>query len=325
MKEIETRDVELTEYQVSEVKIRGHQSDAKQYEPMKLSIQQHGVHTPILLRIKDGVKELVEGLQRTIICRELGIKIIPARIFENMSDIEARALQMSANRNRIPPKKKEEADHLKIMLIENPDMTQAQLAEIVGISQAEISNLLSLDNLIPETHADVNSGKITGVKAVQLSKMTPEDQKMCINKQPDTGTCKIDLPTDEFIMHVAEILKLRRKGKKTQPKEYVFKSRPTLELAAKCEEFNHLVETTPPEDDNYALYTIQHNLLKWVGAIDEDSIREREEKRKKKTATDSLETLEKKQQASKDKLKEYDELVKKRKAELMGLQEVTGV
>lgn len=325
MKEKETREVALTEFQISDVKIREARTDAKEYEKMKLDIQRRGIHTPVLLRtLEDGTLELIDGTQRATIAKEHGLKTIPARIFVNVSDLEARVLQMSANRNRIPQRKKEESDHIKIILTENPDMKQKELAEWLGMSENEISNILGLQNLVPEAHEAVNTGEIPGVKAVALSKLHQDDQLMCLKKGED-GSRKITLATDEFLAFAEDIRKQRKKGKKPEPKEFVFKARNNVELSAKCEELQHLVETTSPEDENYAIFTIQRDIMRWVGAIDEDSIREREEKRKKKVTASSLESLERQQEAGLKKLKEVEEQIAARKKELSKLKDVVGV
>lgn len=166
--------------------LRGCNTQDLGYQELKESVKENfqaggpGVLESILVREcehEDGTKfyGLINGLQRTTACRELGIPTIAANV-RSMSDSQVLYAQLITNVQRIETKPREYAIHLQRILAENPSLTQNQLARDISKTPAWIANMLGLTKLDPAVGALVDSGQIGLVKAYALSKMPTEMQ-----------------------------------------------------------------------------------------------------------------------------------------------------
>lgn len=164
----------------AEVALRGVQRQNEQYQLLVSSIRKKGVLNSIVVRrfeMPGGVVRygLIDGLQRTTACEDLGLTHIPANVVE-MDDGEVLEAQVITNMNRVITKPADLSKHLLRMLAANPLMTSKDLAAKVHQSEQWVEDRLSLNKLSPEIQKLVNDGKIHLTNAYALSKIPAEEQ-----------------------------------------------------------------------------------------------------------------------------------------------------
>ena len=119
---------------------------AEALEELASSIQQHGVLQPIVVRrLPQGGFELIAGERRWRAAQQAGLQTIPV-VQRDVSDREASAFALIENIQRENLNVVEEALGLSRLRSEF-DLTQQELADVVGKSRAAIANSLRLLNL----------------------------------------------------------------------------------------------------------------------------------------------------------------------------------
>ena len=115
------------------------------------SIRQEGVLMPILLRPSGGGYELIAGERRWRASQAAGLQEIPA-VVRSVSDMQALELAIIENEQRddLTAIESGRAYH---RMIEEFNCTQQQVAEKIGVSRVQVSNLIRLlqlsDNIQP--------------------------------------------------------------------------------------------------------------------------------------------------------------------------------
>ena len=116
--------------------------DEEKIQELAISIRQHGVFTPVLVREAISGYELVAGERRVRACRLLDLESIPAIVvdFDDDMMLEIGLLEniQRENLNAI-----EEANAYQQMM-EKFDYTQAKLAERVGKTRTHVANITRL-------------------------------------------------------------------------------------------------------------------------------------------------------------------------------------
>ena len=119
---------------------------AEALEELATSIKQHGVLQPIVVRrLPQGGFELIAGERRWRAAQQAGLQTIPV-VQRDVSDREASAFALIENIQRENLNVVEEALGLSRLRSEF-DLTQQELADVVGKSRAAIANSLRLLNL----------------------------------------------------------------------------------------------------------------------------------------------------------------------------------
>lgn len=125
--------------------------DQEKIEELAVSIKQHGVFTPILVREAIKGYELVAGERRVLASREVGLETIPAIIVDFDDDMMLE-IGLLENIQRENLNVMEEANAYAEM-IKHFDFTQKELAERVGKTREHIANvtrLLRLPNKVQQ-------------------------------------------------------------------------------------------------------------------------------------------------------------------------------
>ncbi len=133
--------------------------DENKLGELKASIREKGVLVPILVRLKDGIYQVVAGERRLKAARSLNIQEIPT-IVREITDQEALVLALVENIQREELNPIEEAEAYK-KLIEEFRYTQDMVAESVGKDRTTVTNLLRLLKLPAEIKQGVYSGKLS--------------------------------------------------------------------------------------------------------------------------------------------------------------------
>ena len=136
---------------------------------LAMSIKEHGVFQPII--VKKGIKgyEIIAGERRYRASKMAGLTTIPA-IIKDFSDEEMMQIALLENLQRENLTAIEEAKAYK-SIIETMNITQDELAKKVGKSRSHVTNILGLLKLPTSVQDMVLFNKITMGHARVLSKL----------------------------------------------------------------------------------------------------------------------------------------------------------
>ena len=158
------------------------------------SIAQFGVLTPLIARpLAEGGYEIISGHRRVHAAEAAGLSEVPV-IVRDMTDDEAVVLMVDSNlqRENILPSERAFAYKMKNEAMkrsagrpskENASQVGTQkrtdqlMAEEIGESRNQIQRYIRLTNLIPELLDMLDQKLISFNPAVELSYLTPEEQK----------------------------------------------------------------------------------------------------------------------------------------------------
>ena len=166
----------------------------KQNERTKAEIEMFGVLQPLRVReIEGGKYRITTGERRFLACRRLveegkeEFRKIPCIIKTALSEEDEQMELIITNdyREKTLPEKMEEVKQLSDLLEikkSRGEKIPGKLNEIIGemlnISKSEVGRLRQIDkNLDPEIKEALNNGKMAMTTALEMSKLSPEDQK----------------------------------------------------------------------------------------------------------------------------------------------------
>ncbi len=116
--------------------------DEKALEELAASIKEHGILEPLVVRQVNGSYELVAGERRLRAAKLAGLDKVPV-VVKDLTDQEVKEIMLLENLQRQDLNPIEEAQALKALL-EEGNITQAELGKKLGKSQAWIANRLRL-------------------------------------------------------------------------------------------------------------------------------------------------------------------------------------
>ena len=170
--------------------------DEKALKELAVSIKEHGVIQPIIVRSVNGKYEIIAGERRYKASALAGMTKIPA-IIRNLDDKESSKVALLENLQRKNLNPIEEArTYQKILEIDQ--MTQDELAKTMGKSQSAIANKLRLLALQEEI-SKMNPPKAETSEPMAIPEVSPDgilSRNNLINEVPITPT-SVDLPTSE--------------------------------------------------------------------------------------------------------------------------------
>ena len=146
-------------------------------EELSISIKEHGVLEPIIVKKSIKGYELVAGERRTKASKLAGLATVPA-IIKDFTDQEMMDIALLENIQREDLTPIEIANAFK-KYIENTGITQEELAKKFGKSRSYITNLLGLLNLPKSVRDLINNGKLSASHARVLSKL--QDQELVLS------------------------------------------------------------------------------------------------------------------------------------------------
>jgi ParB family chromosome partitioning protein len=156
--------------------------DAAKLEELSVSIKEHGVVQPIIIRpIASGKYELVAGERRWRACQLLHMESIPA-VIKDLSDSHTMEIALIENIQREDLGPLEEAGALRT-LAEEFGFTQEQLAQRLGKSRPYVANLLRLLQLPGEVQDLVSQGQITAGHARAILSMENVQKMIDMGKE----------------------------------------------------------------------------------------------------------------------------------------------
>ncbi len=145
------------------------------------SIERHGVIQPLVVRKIPGDNSkysLISGERRWRASKIAGITEVPV-VVKDINDTEVAAIMLVENLQREDLNPVEQAQGLK-RLIDEFGLTQAETAEIVGISRPALTNSLRLLSLPSEALDSLSSGDISAGHARALLSLMSEDDILTV-------------------------------------------------------------------------------------------------------------------------------------------------
>lgn len=122
------------------------------------SIKRAGVMQPVIVREKNGHFELVVGERRWRATKHAGLETIPAIVKDLSEEIAAEwSLVENVQREDLNPMERGWALRA---LSEKFSLTQAELADRVGLERSSVTNLIRLTEIEPEIAELINSGTL---------------------------------------------------------------------------------------------------------------------------------------------------------------------
>ncbi|XMB86502.1 ParB/RepB/Spo0J family partition protein [Mycoplasmatota bacterium WC44] len=155
--------------------------DDKQLQELADSIKEHGVITPIIVKLVENQYVLIAGERRTRASRLAGLTTVPA-IIRDYSDSQMMEIALLENiqREDLTPI---EVAHSYKNIIENLNITQDQLSKRVGKSRSHITNMVGLLSLPSEIQSMVDQGDLSMGHARVLSKFEDQERALEIAKR----------------------------------------------------------------------------------------------------------------------------------------------
>lgn len=165
--------------------------DPEEIKELALSIKEHGLLHPIVVRPVEGGYEIISGHRRKEALEYLGIKEAAVKVVE-ADDVEAELMLIDANleSRALSPMEVARAIRRKKELMgerrgrkerQNDANFQGKTAGIIasqlGMSESQVERLDRLNNLIPELQLLVEKGRLKFTTAVHIASWPAEAQR----------------------------------------------------------------------------------------------------------------------------------------------------
>ena len=207
---------EIVELKLDELRVNPYQPrkkfDDDALNELALSIKEHGVFQPIIVKKSIKGYEIIAGERRCRASRIAGKETIPA-IIRNFTDEQMMEIALLENLQRENLSAIEEAVAYKSML-EKLNLTQDELAKKVGKSRSHITNILGLLRLPNEVQQMVIRNEITMGHARAISKL--DSQNEMINLANQIVNEKLPVREVEKISQKEEVHKRVEQKRKTE-------------------------------------------------------------------------------------------------------------
>lgn len=208
----------VVELKVQDIRVNKNQPrhtfDEEKLQELALSIKEHGVVQPIIVRpAEQGKYELVAGERRWRACRIIGQEKIPA-IIKNLSEKETSEIALIENIQREDLNPIEEAGAYKI-LMEEYGLTQEELSRRVGKSRPFIANAVRLLSLPEQVRNMVAQGTISAGHARALLTLPRQKQQEEVAKR----IAQKGMSVRQTEKAIRDILREREGAKKITKKE----------------------------------------------------------------------------------------------------------
>jgi len=158
--------------------------DDRKLAELAASIRQAGVMQPVVVRAAaKGGYELVAGERRWRAARMAGLSTIPA-IVRELDDSAAAELALIENLQRADLNAIERASAFRALIVKF-ELTQAQVAERVGLDRSSVSNLLRLLELPADLQRLVADGSLSSGHAKVLVSVEDDARRRRVSVEDD--------------------------------------------------------------------------------------------------------------------------------------------
>lgn len=149
--------------------------DEKALNELAESIKQHGIIQPLIVRQLADKYEIIAGERRYKAATLVGLSTVPV-IVTNLSDAKSAEVALVENIQRKNLSSIEEALSYK-RKIDKDNLTQEQLAKLLGLSQSTVANRLRLLNLSNEVQDALLKEKISERHARSLLQISDKNKQ----------------------------------------------------------------------------------------------------------------------------------------------------
>ena len=150
-------------------------------ESLIISIREHGLIQPILIRPLSHGFEIVAGHRRYQACKSLRWRFIPCKVCE-MTNKQAFEIQLSENIQRKSMDPIEEAEAFRRYVIDFGWGGMSDLAKKIGKSEEYVSHRIQLLKLSEETKRKIASNMLNVSKAIEISTIPIEKQSEIVGE-----------------------------------------------------------------------------------------------------------------------------------------------
>lgn len=208
---------EITQISVSALKVHPKNQDyfdeitGEDYERFKKSIANEGIITPLIVAPD---MTIVSGHQRYKAAKDLGIKLVPVIINEELDDEEEKMRKLLASnfgRLKNNPMKQSRviSEYEKLLGIthggsrdQNDRLKQSDIAKQLGINETTLKRLKRLQKLSPELQDLVERGELNYTTAVTVySKLPQELQTQLIKEIGENQIIQLSQKKAEELVH----------------------------------------------------------------------------------------------------------------------------
>lgn len=234
--------------------------DEEKLEELAVSIKEHGIFQPVILKQSIQGYEIVAGERRCRAAKKAGLKEVPA-IIVDFSDDQMMEIALLENIQREDLNAIEEAKAYLAMM-DKFELTQEQLAKRIGKSRSYIANTLRLLQLPEMIQNYVLEGKMSMGHARCLITLPKEKAetlaKRCIDE-------RLSVRDVENVVKGIELGNIRKERPKVEkPKEWVYVEgllRKKFRTKIKMDENTLTIKYTDTKDLN--------RILELMGVIEE--------------------------------------------------------
>ena len=182
--------------------------DSESLEELAESIKRYGVIQPIIVKKRENYYEIVAGERRWRASKKAGLTEMPC-IVRDDDERKNREIALIENIQREDLNPIDKARGFKLLLNEY-EMTQQELADILGISRSGVANTIRILNLDPRVIKLAQEGQISEAHCRSIvSVPDPEEQYKLALKIIEKG---------ESVKSLEQSMKNHRQAKKMDPK-----------------------------------------------------------------------------------------------------------
>ena len=163
--------------------------DSQRLSELSLSIKEHGIVQPIIVRQVNNEYELVAGERRLRAAKLAGLDNIPA-ILKDFVELESMEVGLIENLQRENLNPMEESRAFK-RLSEDFNMTQEVIAKKVGKSRSVVANSMRLLNLPEEIQNSIETELLTSGHGRTLVSITNPTQQLDVWRQMLEGNWNV--------------------------------------------------------------------------------------------------------------------------------------
>ena len=168
------QNIKLTEIEPNEEQARKVFNE-ESIEELAESIKKYGVIQPIIVTKKDNFYQIIAGERRWRASKKAGMSEIPAIIREN-DERKNREISLIENIQREDLNPIDKARGIKVLMDEY-ELTQQQVADILGKSRSSIANSVRILNLDPRVIQFALDGKLTEGHCKSLMSITDNEKQ----------------------------------------------------------------------------------------------------------------------------------------------------
>lgn len=213
---------EILNIKISEIRANPYQPrkhfDENALKELALSIKEHGVFQPIIVKKSIKGYELVAGERRVRASLLAGFETVPA-IIREFDDVAMMEIALLENLQREDLNPIEEAVAYQ-RIIEAKGISQDELAKRIGKTRSYVTNMIGLVNLPDSVKQLVIERKIPATHARTLSKIDDEEKVLELaDRVINEGLTTIAL--DEIVQGQGKNIKKRNQVEKSNTEERV--------------------------------------------------------------------------------------------------------